>query len=199
MSQDRPLADLRFLMFVGDVYEDLELWYPKLRLAEAGAHVTVAGPKGETMYRGKHGYPCRSDAAIALMEAADFHGVVVPGGFMPDKLRRDDERAAAGARLRRKRKARGRDLPRRLDSDLGRRLSRRARDRFAGHQGRPGQRRRDLGRRARGDRPPFRQQPQARRPARLLPGDCGSDVTRGRLIEKVFQRDMIGTRGVSTD
>ena len=51
MSHDQPLADLRFLMFVGDDYEDLELWYPKLRLAEAGAHVTVAGPKGETVYQ----------------------------------------------------------------------------------------------------------------------------------------------------
>src|SRR3990172_11147115 len=89
MSLDRPLADLRFLMFVGDDYEELELWYPKLRLAEAGAHVMVAGLKGETVYRGKHGYPCRSDAAIELMEAEDFQGVVIPGGFMPDKLRRD--------------------------------------------------------------------------------------------------------------
>ncbi len=91
MSHDQPLADLRLLMFVGDDYEDLELWYPKLRLAEAGAHVTVAGPKGETVYQGKHGYPCRSDAAIALMESSDFHGVVIPGGFMPEKLRRDDK------------------------------------------------------------------------------------------------------------
>jgi protease I len=91
MSSDLPLADLRLLMFVGDDYEDLELWYPKLRLTEAGAHVIVAGPKGDTTYRGKHGYPCRSDAAIALMECEDFHGVVIPGGFMPDKLRRDDK------------------------------------------------------------------------------------------------------------
>jgi protease I len=91
MPNDKPLADLRFLMFVGDEYEDLELWYPKLRLLEAGAHVTVAGPKGETVYKGKHGYPCRSDASIALMEYEDFHGVVIPGGFMPDKLRRDDD------------------------------------------------------------------------------------------------------------
>jgi len=89
MSHDQPLADLRFLMFVGDDYEDLEVWYPKLRLVEAGAHVVVAGPKGETVYRGKHGYPCRSDAAIELMEAEDFQGLVIPGGFMPDKLRRD--------------------------------------------------------------------------------------------------------------
>src|SRR5206468_10795538 len=91
MSHDQPLADLRLLMFVGDDYEDLELWYPKLRLAEAGAHITVAGPKGDTLYKGKHGYPCRSDTAIALMESSDFHGVVIPGGFMPDKLRRDDD------------------------------------------------------------------------------------------------------------
>src|SRR6476620_200803 len=90
MSHDQLLAGLRFLMLVGDDYEDLELWYPKLRLAEAGAHLTVAGPKGEVVYRGKHGYPCRSDAAIALMESSDFHGVVIPGGFMPDKLRRDE-------------------------------------------------------------------------------------------------------------
>jgi deglycase len=91
MSHDYPLADLRLLMFVGDDYEDLELWYPRLRLAEAGAHITVAGPKADSLYQGKHGYPCRSDTAITLMESDDFHGVVIPGGFMPDKLRRDDD------------------------------------------------------------------------------------------------------------
>ena len=84
-----PAEPLRVLMFVDDVYEDLELWYPKLRLAEAGVHVTVAGPDAGRTYRGKHGYPCVADAEIAQMEAADFHGMVIPGGFMPDKLRRD--------------------------------------------------------------------------------------------------------------
>lgn len=89
MPAAAPLANRRILMFVDDVYEDLELWYPKLRLIEAGAHVTVAGPKAQHTYAGKHGYPCRSDAAIDEMNAADFHGLVIPGGFMPDKLRRD--------------------------------------------------------------------------------------------------------------
>lgn len=79
----------RLLCFVGDIYEDLELWYPKLRLEEAGAHVTIAGDEEGRTYSGKHGYPCRADAAIADMEVADFHGVICPGGFMPDKLRRD--------------------------------------------------------------------------------------------------------------
>jgi protease I len=83
------LEGIRILVFVGDAYEDLELWYPKLRLEEAGAHVTLAGEQSGCSYRGKHGYPCTSDAAIADMEAADFHGVVIPGGWMPDALRRD--------------------------------------------------------------------------------------------------------------
>lgn len=82
-------SGLRILVIVGHDYEDLELWYPKLRLEEAGAHVTVAGPVGGQVYSGKHGYPCRADAALAEMESADFHGVVIPGGWMPDALRRD--------------------------------------------------------------------------------------------------------------
>ena len=76
-------------MFVDDVYEDLELWYPKLRLEEAGHQVTVAGPEADQTYRGKHGYPCRSQTEIRQMRADDFDGLVIPGGFMPDKLRRD--------------------------------------------------------------------------------------------------------------
>lgn len=91
MPADRPLADRRILTFVGDMYEDLELWYPKLRLIEAGAEVVVAGEKAGGQYDGKNGYPCVADAAIALMRAADFDGLVIPGGFMPDKLRRDQD------------------------------------------------------------------------------------------------------------
>ena len=83
------VAAKRVLIFVDDVYEDLELWYPKLRLVEAGVQVVVAWPKAEHRYDGKHGYPCRSDAAIGEMDANAFDGVILPGGFMPDKLRRD--------------------------------------------------------------------------------------------------------------
>ena len=91
MPTDRPLAGRRILMFVGDIYEDLELWYPKLRLIEAGAEVIVAGEKAGQEYAGKHGYPCVADAAIAPQRATDYDGLVVPGGFMPDKLRRNPD------------------------------------------------------------------------------------------------------------
>ena len=87
----QPLAGVRTLAFVGGAYEDLELWYPKLRLEEAGGHVTVAGTMQGRTYSGKHGYPCTSDAAIADMETSDFHCVLIPGGWMPDALRRDEK------------------------------------------------------------------------------------------------------------
>lgn len=84
-----PLTGLRILTFVGDIYEDLELWYPRYRLLEAGAEVEVAGEKAGHKYLGKHGYPCISTANLIELRAADFDGLVIPGGFMPDKLRRD--------------------------------------------------------------------------------------------------------------
>lgn len=79
----------RILAFVDDIYEDLELWYPRIRLQEEGWQVVVAGPAAGHTYAGKHGYPCRADADLAAMQAADFDGLLIPGGFMPDKLRRD--------------------------------------------------------------------------------------------------------------
>lgn len=76
-------------MFVDNVYEDLELWYPKLRLMEEGATVVVAGPEANKIYDGKNGYPCKSDVSYNNIEEKDFDGLVIPGGFAPDKLRRD--------------------------------------------------------------------------------------------------------------
>ncbi|MEL0095227.1 MAG: type 1 glutamine amidotransferase domain-containing protein [Planctomycetaceae bacterium] len=84
-----PLSNQRILVLVGDIYEDLELWYPKLRMIEAGAEVVVAGPEAGNIYAGKNGYPCKSDIALHEVDPATFDGLLVPGGFMPDKLRRD--------------------------------------------------------------------------------------------------------------
>ena len=35
-SSEAPLAGNERLVFTGDVYEDLELWYPVLRMRDAG-------------------------------------------------------------------------------------------------------------------------------------------------------------------
>src|SRR6267378_7122412 len=76
------------LTYIEDFYEDLELWYPKLRLEEAGYDMRIAGPE-LTTYSGKHGYPARADALLSEVRSADFCGLLIAGGFMPDKLRRD--------------------------------------------------------------------------------------------------------------
>jgi protease I len=76
------------LTFVDDAYEDLELWYPKLRLEEAGFAMRLAGPELKT-FTGKHGYPAAADSLIRDANSRDFVGLLIPGGFMPDKLRRD--------------------------------------------------------------------------------------------------------------
>lgn len=80
--------DRKLLCFVDDVYEDLELWYPKLRLEEAGYAMHLAGPE-VAQYTGKHGYPAKADIPIDAANSKDYCGLLIPGGFMPDKLRRD--------------------------------------------------------------------------------------------------------------
>lgn len=76
------------VILVAAEYEDLEVWYPKLRLEEAGYEVKLAG-MGEASYRGKHGYPCRVDGHVSEFHPAALSGLLAPGGWAPDKLRRD--------------------------------------------------------------------------------------------------------------
>jgi protease I len=76
------------LILVGPEYEDLEVWYPKLRLEEAGYQTPLAGI-GEPAYRGKHGYPCPVDGHVRDYDPSTLAGILAPGGWAPDKLRRD--------------------------------------------------------------------------------------------------------------
>lgn len=83
------LSGKKILMFVDDLYEDLELWYPKLRLVEEGAEVIIAGKEKGKIYSGKHTYPCLANASFDEQDDKDFDALVIPGGFAPDKLRRE--------------------------------------------------------------------------------------------------------------
>lgn len=78
----------RVAVLVEKFYEDLELWYPVLRLREAGCVVNIVGPKAGETYASKHGYPARSDTSSADVRGADFDAVIVPGGYSPDHMRR---------------------------------------------------------------------------------------------------------------
>ncbi len=78
------------LFFAGPLYEDLELWYPKIRLEEEGARTVVAGT-GEKTYQGKRGYPITVDTNVDQLSSADFDGLVIPGGYAPDIMRRSQK------------------------------------------------------------------------------------------------------------
>ena len=82
------LSGKRVAVLVEQKYEELELWYPTLRLREAGAVVELVGPEVGKTYPSKLGYPAKTTLAAADAKAADFDGVVIPGGFAPDYVRR---------------------------------------------------------------------------------------------------------------
>ncbi len=69
-------------------FEDLELWYPLIRMREAGADVFVVGTGSSGTYAGKHGVPVKVDAEADTVSAGQFDAVIVPGGWAPDRLRR---------------------------------------------------------------------------------------------------------------
>ncbi|MCZ7645856.1 MAG: type 1 glutamine amidotransferase [Planctomycetota bacterium] len=71
-----------------NIYEDLELHYPRLRLIEAGWEVLVAGPEKGATYESKHGYPVKADANFEALDPKAVGILIVPGGYAPDKLRR---------------------------------------------------------------------------------------------------------------
>ena len=73
------LQGKRIAVLVADRYEDLELWYPVLRLREAGAEVVVVGT-GAASYASKHGLPVQADASVEQVDAEDVDAIVIPSG-----------------------------------------------------------------------------------------------------------------------
>ncbi|HPT27584.1 MAG TPA: type 1 glutamine amidotransferase domain-containing protein [Bryobacteraceae bacterium] len=82
------LKGKRVAVLVDQQYQEMEVWYPLYRLIEAGAEVQlIAAEKGKT-YPSKLGYPAVSDLSYDEVSASDFDGIVCPGGFAPDFIRR---------------------------------------------------------------------------------------------------------------
>lgn len=82
------LKNKRIAAVVHEIFEDLELWYPVIRLREAGAEVVLAGEKAGAQYTGKHGVPAQADISYDDLNADEYDGLVIPGGYAPDKMRR---------------------------------------------------------------------------------------------------------------
>src|SRR5690554_2157226 len=84
------LAGKKVAIMVDQQYQELEVWYPYYRLKEQGAAVVLVGPEGQREYPSKLGYPCVSDVSAASVNGGDFDAVIVPGGWCPDFMRRDE-------------------------------------------------------------------------------------------------------------
>jgi protease I len=89
-SDSTPLSGMRVAVLVADGVEDLEYWVSVMRLREAGATVTSIGMTLDTVH-GKHGLAARAELHARDADATSFEALVIPGGWLPDKLRRYDE------------------------------------------------------------------------------------------------------------
>lgn len=78
---------MKIAVLVEDNYQVLEVWYPYLRLREAGINALSVGT-GKKEYKSKEGYPVEAEADIKKVRPEDFDGVIIPGGYAPDILRR---------------------------------------------------------------------------------------------------------------
>lgn len=87
---DSPLEGKRVAVLAENMYEDLELWYPLIRLREAGAEVSVVAPTAGATYKSKHGLEVKADLSADDAKARQFDAVVIPGGFAPDYMRRSE-------------------------------------------------------------------------------------------------------------
>src|SRR3970282_1984229 len=81
------LQDKKIAIFVAEGVEDLEYYVPLMRLQEEGATVLTAGLDVKPVH-GKNGLKITPDTLIESLKADDLFGLVVPGGWAPDKLRR---------------------------------------------------------------------------------------------------------------
>lgn len=84
------LENVRVAVLVDKSFEDLEFWVPVMRLREEGADVMVVGREANTTFEGKHGLTATTEFAAREVDADALHALVVPGGWAPDKLRRDE-------------------------------------------------------------------------------------------------------------
>ena len=82
------LKGKRVAVLAENMYQELELWYPLLRLQEAGAETFVVGTGSAATYTSKMGYPVQVDVPADQVSPDDIDAVVIPGGYAPDLMRR---------------------------------------------------------------------------------------------------------------
>jgi protease I len=83
----QPLRDRRIAILIEQEFDDAEVAGPLEMLRDAGATVVIVGPTRDGEFRGRQGRIVKSDLAAGAARAADFHAVIIPGGYAPDRMR----------------------------------------------------------------------------------------------------------------
>jgi protease I len=82
------LKDKKIIILIEELFNVFEFWYPYYRLKEEGAEVTVVGSGSAEVYTGKPGTQAKADVSADKVSAENFDGIVIPGGYAPDMMRR---------------------------------------------------------------------------------------------------------------
>ena len=77
-------------VFVAEGFEDLEFWVTVMRLREEGARTLVIGLTHEQV-TAKHCLTAKPDTTADAVSGVELDGLIVPGGWAPDKLRRSED------------------------------------------------------------------------------------------------------------
>lgn len=82
------LAGRTVAVLAEEMFNEYELIYPYYRLREAGARVLVVGSGSARVYRSKVGLTVTVDRNADQVAAEELDGLVIPGGYAPDHMRR---------------------------------------------------------------------------------------------------------------
>jgi len=82
------LKNKKIIILVEQIFNDQEFWYPYYRLKEAGAEVVVVGSGSAAQYSGKSGTQTKVDANADEILSSEYDGIIIPGGYAPDHMRR---------------------------------------------------------------------------------------------------------------
>jgi protease I len=90
--EEMKLKGKKIAVLTSEMYEDLELWYPYFRMKEEGAEAEfISMIESPIEVMGRHYYPLKTDKSAREAKPDDYDGLIIPGGYAPDMLRRNED------------------------------------------------------------------------------------------------------------